>query len=89
MIDQLFDGQSYQVTVTFSLYLSNARNDILLLLSTLSEDYFEFKRSWQQQAGQSPAFSAPMDMYSNVQGGLGVFAGYSNTGVVLSIPLDE
>ncbi len=89
--DQFFDGQAYQVSVTFSLYLSSGgdRNEILLLLSTLSEDYFEVKRTLEEQAEQDAAFSAPLDVYSNVKGGLGVFAGYSNTGVILPIPLDE
>ncbi len=91
LTDQLFDGQSYQVSVTFSLDPSSGgtRNEVLLLLSTLSEDYFEVKRTLAEQAEQNAAFSAPLDIYSNVKGGLGVFAGYSNTGVFLPIPLDE
>ena len=92
LTDQLFDGQSYQVSVTFSLYPSsqgNARNEILLLVSTLSEDFFEIKRALEEHFNQNAAFSAPQDIYSNVNGGLGVFAGYSNTAVILPIPLDE
>ena len=88
LTDQLFDGQSYQISVTFELYQGpqgDARNEILLLLSTLSEDYFEHKRTLEEQVQQSAAFPSPLDIYSNVKGGLGVFAGYSNSGVVLPI----
>lgn len=89
--DRLFDGQIYQFTATIALWSApgDDNHEILLLLSTLSEDYFEYQRTVQTQTNWHPAFSIPQNIYSNVDGALGVFAGYSNTTRFLPIPFDE
>ncbi len=87
--DRLFDGQTYQFAATITLDQGRSRNEILLLLSTLSEDYFEYQRTLQTQTSWDPTFSIPQNIYSNVDGALGVFAGYSNTTRFLPIPFDE
>ncbi len=91
--DRLFDGQTYQfsATVTFAVHSigSARRNELLLLLSTLSEDYFEYQRTLQTQTSWNGTVSIPLNVYSNVDGGQGVFAGYSNTTRILPIPSDQ
>jgi hypothetical protein len=50
---------------------------------TLSKDFFEFVTSYQKQKNNSNnAFAEPTQVYSNVENGLGIFAGYAITEVV-------
>ena len=59
--------------------------DLLLLLSSLSEDYFEYQRTLSEQVLSGP-FVEPQGVYSNIEGGLGIFAGYTNTSLLLPLP---
>lgn len=94
LTDRLFDGQLYTLKATMRLTRSSdglggsgqhGRNEVLVLLSTLSEDYFEYQRTVEDQTYGDP-FAEPVHIYSNVKGGLGVFAGYSTTAVRVPIP---
>jgi hypothetical protein len=51
-----------------------------LRVLTLSSDYFEFATSYQRQKlNANNPFAEPTQVYSNIDGGLGIFAGYSVT----------
>ncbi len=87
--DRLFDGKEFSWTGTVRVSLSDAagRDELLLLLSSLSENYVEYQRTLVQQRFASGPFVEPTRVYSNVEGGLGIFAGYTNTMVIF--PLSE
>lgn len=51
---------------------------INLLLNTTDKAYYEFHRSLRQARNDNP-FTEPSLVYTNVQGGLGVFAGYNQS----------
>ena len=86
--DRLFDGREKSWTATLNLASGDAgggRDEVLLLLSSLSEDYFEYQRTLKEQFLSGP-FLEPQRVYSNVEGGLGIFAGYTNTRLLLPLP---
>lgn len=63
------------------LYTSNIY-DLKVRFLTLSKDFFEFATSYQKQKNNSNnPFAEPTQVYSNVENGLGVFAGFSVTEV--------
>ena len=81
VMDEYFDGREYvwSGVVSESIYLDDPiRSEVLVVLSILSEEYFEYHRTLDLQ-GFDDLFSEPLSVFSNIQGGLGIFAGYANT----------
>ena len=54
----------------------------MLVVSGLSEEQVRYNRTLLLQDGYlfvaDPIFTKPIDVYSNVEGGLGIFAGFTN-----------
>lgn len=76
--DAAFDGQSY--TIKFSieeLYIDpQFENKYTLSLVASSEAFFNYRRSYQAFINtQGNPFAQPVQVYSNVEGGHGIFAG--------------
>ncbi len=88
--DRYFDGQKHAWSATLELYTpadeSYGKNELLLVLTSYSNDYVEYTRTLLENQEAGP-FLEPFSVYSNVDGGLGIFAGYTNTTVIL--PLTE
>lgn len=57
-------------------------NQISILLMTTDEPYFNYHRALQNYI-EDDFFSEPVHMYSNIDGGLGVFAGYNRSVLVV------
>lgn len=78
--DNTFAGQTYTAHFTqqFLITEGETRLEIRVLLFSLSEDYFKYMqtRSLQLDSGTDP-FSQPVQVYSNVSSGFGIFAGGS------------
>ncbi len=86
--DRRFDGEDYSWSGTTYGNVSNrfGRKELRLVLSSLSEDYYRYIQSLQRNLSFDPLIEEPFPVYSNVSGGLGVFAGYTNTTLVLPLP---
>jgi hypothetical protein len=74
------DGQTFAAEGIVEIYRDSWRNEQLIglkcyLLST-DEHYYHFHRSLQNYEPDNP-FSEPTIVYSNFNGGLGVFAGFN------------
>ncbi|MXZ16659.1 MAG: DUF4249 family protein [Rhodothermaceae bacterium] len=86
--DRTFSGQKYEWSGTLQLSFSaderQADNEALLLLTSYSNDYVEYARTLTENQN-SGSFFEPISVYSNVDGGLGIFAGYTNTSLILSL----
>ncbi len=88
--DRLFDGKNYSWTATtLDLSRGSGRNELLVIISSLSEDYYEYLLSLERNEFYDPLTQEPIPVYSNVTGGLGVFAGYTNTTLVFPIFQDN
>ena len=66
--------------------IDSGERNCVLVLSSLSEDYYRYIQSLQRNLSFDPLIEEPFPVYSNVSGGLGVFAGYTNTTLVLPLP---
>jgi hypothetical protein len=72
---------------TFDFYVEeqyvSPQFDLKVRFLTLSRDFFEFATSYQKQKNNSNnPFAEPTQVYSNIESGLGIFAGFSVTEVV-------
>ena len=87
MTDRLFDGGNYSWSgTTFGLTDEVGRKELRLIISSLSEDYYKYLHSLERNVFYDPLTEEPFPVYSNVSGGLGVFAGYTNTYLDLPFP---
>jgi hypothetical protein len=71
---------------TFEVYVDpeylGTQYQLSVRVLTLSREFFEFATSYQKQkSNANNPFAEPTQVYSNIQGGLGIFAGYSVTEV--------
>ena len=91
--DRLFDGRDYSWNGTTSnSFLDEdeiGRKEFRLVISSLSEDYYRYLQSLERDFFYDPLTQEPFPMYSNVNGGLGVFAGYTNTNLILPMPSEN
>ncbi len=87
--DRLFDGKDYSWSGTTYELNESGRNELRLIISSLSEDYYKYLQSLERNVFHDPLLEQPSPVYSNVNGGLGVFAGYTNTTLVLPFPKEN
>ena len=78
--DNLFDGKEYCLNVKFIIPSSNEYN-IIIYLSSLSENYYHYQKKLIRHIyNQTPDIwdgsGEPVNMYTNVDNGYGIFAGY-------------
>lgn len=79
--DAFFDGTSHDVEITFEPYFSeNFESRFLVILSTLSYDFFMYQHTLDRHQNDldasSPFETFPVPIYSNIKNGYGVFGGY-------------
>ncbi len=87
--DESFDGQEYQVTLRYSLFLNGWGQDdeekvrklLNLQFVDHSEDSFNYITSLDryQNSQDFGLFSEPVSVYTNIDNGLGIFAGSNKT----------
>lgn len=82
--DRLFENAARDFEIVFEREGFQAATDSLFMLvvSALSEDQIRHDRTLLLQDdylfAADPVFTKPIDVYSNVEGGLGIFAGYTS-----------
>ena len=76
--DENFDGQNYSLTFSVINYAELKDLDLFgeIRLVNTSEAYFNYLKSFNiyQRAINNP-FATPVQVYSNVNDGMGIFAG--------------
>lgn len=88
--DDYFSNNSYNLDVIYSYspYAPMAKYDLEITVKSISQSYYEYRRSRMMQAyheeglfewlADRESLSAiPVDIYSNIENGYGVFASYS------------
>ena len=76
--DALFDGQTHEIELSSNY---NVTEDTRLFLQVLdiSETYYEYVKSAKlHEFTQDNPFAEPVSVYSNVEDGYGIFAGYNS-----------
>ena len=85
--DRLFDGRRTAFEITYDAFFSNpdAEETLSVLMIRVSPEYadHEIRRAQQRENVDNP-FAEPSPLYSNVQGGHGVVAGF--TPLRLAVP---
>ena len=81
--DELFEATTREFTITFTPTVTEPDNQLfMLVLTALSDDLFAYERSLELHDyylfGPSLTTTRPVTVYTNVAGGLGIFAGYTS-----------
>jgi hypothetical protein len=72
--DDLFDGETYKIR--YSVF-SDLSPFVTLHIFSVSEDYYKYHISLiKYKKAEEDRFSKPVQVYSNVSNGLGIFGGY-------------
>ncbi len=76
--DELFDNSTYDLALYIERYnLSMGHNTVIFSLSNISEEMFYYTVSYFMENNSDGPFSEPVIVYNNINGGFGIFAGYS------------
>ena len=76
--DALFDGQTHEIELS-SNYNVTEHTRLFLQVLDISETYYEYLKSAKlHEFTQDNPFAEPVSVYSNVEGGYGIFVGYSS-----------
>ncbi|NNF02092.1 MAG: DUF4249 family protein [Bacteroidia bacterium] len=79
-------GQSSADEIDFDTYGYFWRGDtVTLRWMNIDKAHYDFWNTLENDAGDNP-FSSPVQIKSNIQGGLGVWGGYNNTFGTIIIP---
>lgn len=82
--DRLFENAEREIEITFTSTPDSVFTEphFMLVVSGMSEEWIQFDRTVLIQDlylfAPDPIFSNPVEIFSNVEGGLGIFAGYTN-----------
>jgi len=88
----LFDGEEKTISIDFyNWYYSDDEmyNSFYLELSSISKDYFDYLHSYQRQSnyfGGELFAGEPVQVFTNVQNGLGILGASNKTSVKLILP---
>ena len=79
--DELINGSKYRLKLKSSTVLSENKKELHLL--SIRETLYKYRKSWiRHSSAQYPDITNPIEpvtLFSNVKGGYGIFAGYSDT----------
>ena len=79
--DELINGSKYRLKLKTSIELSENKKELHLL--SISETLYKYRKSWIRHSfAQYPNITNPIEpvtLFSNIKGGYGIFAGYSDT----------
>ncbi|MEP0548141.1 MAG: DUF4249 domain-containing protein [Rhodothermales bacterium] len=86
--DATFAGTTRQIPLDLVIFDTGSaeRDPVVVTLAVLDDDYVRYQQTLALQDinGDNP-FAEPVRIHSNVEGGLGVFAGYAGSSVVVDI----
>jgi len=88
--DDLFNGQTKVSVLEIATLVSDTASrlkDLVVELRHLSPDYYRYHRSYMDQyLTVSQPFAEPLQVYSNVSGGYGIFAAYAASRKRIAFP---
>lgn len=76
--DQFFNGKRRTVNLNMSPEYLREGENVWCFVGTISRDFYWYRRTMDEQENNwIDPFLQPVELHSNVTGGLGIFAGYS------------
>ena len=77
--DEQFEGDRRTIELDIRFF-HDVPDSAVLVLSSMSEDYFEYHRTLEQQSiSFNDVLAAPTEVFSNVENGVGIVGGYANS----------
>ena len=74
--DESFNGNNY--TFDAEKYISNDTDTLIVVIKSMSEELFKYKVSLNKyKENNNGPFSEPVQVFSNIENGFGIFGGYS------------
>ncbi len=86
--DRIVDEPTLDFEIRFGLYeelTGSLQEGLLLVFLALSPEFVEYQASIEEQE-DFDGFGQPANLYTNIEGGRGIFAGYSGAYRILDIP---
>ena len=78
--NQKFLGKTRKFSIYADAKMLAQSEEVQLRILSLSNQFYQFATTWQKQRyNVGDPFAQPVTVYSNIQNGLGVFAGYTVT----------
>ena len=82
--DAIFNGSLFTFDILIDdFYFSGEKmkiQSIYISMSKISQEYYWYETSYQAYlSAQNNMFAQPVQVYTNIENGLGIFAGYSTT----------
>ncbi|MGB8490487.1 MAG: DUF4249 domain-containing protein [Bacteroidales bacterium] len=88
--DKMFDGKSCSVKVYYAITSGEGDYKLKITFRSISESYFRYKEKqfaylFSLENDIFSGMSEPIQLYSNIKGGYGIFAGYSSDEKVIIV----
>ena len=92
--DDNFNGTTYQTRFAIRdedvLFSGFEEFKAHLFIKSVSKEMYEYHQSLERyRLGQHNLFAEPEKIYSNIEGGLGIFAGYTQQTFTIDLPVSE
>jgi hypothetical protein len=85
--DLTFNGLNHKMQIRVLDVEKLVVPKLIMSISSISQDYYDYKQTERLQAKTiGNPFAQPTNVYNNVEGGFGIFAGYSTAFVVKENP---
>lgn len=89
--DTYFDGRTYTVNFTYYFWDIEALEPFVIEMSRVDEHLYKYKKTYEKYQGSDPngvlgMFTEPVQVYSNVQNGVGIVSGQSKP-VVMTVDI--
>nr|MDA3823724.1 DUF4249 family protein [Bacteroidales bacterium] len=76
--DEIIDGQKYQLKLEFEDWNASYEREYFVELISMNKAGYLYRKSVREFINSSgDPFSEPVLIYSNIENGFGIFAGYS------------
>jgi len=63
-----------------------SRQELIVVLQSISESYYQYLKTIAANQSGEDFFSEPVQIYTNIQNGLGIFGSYTNSSKVFELP---
>jgi hypothetical protein len=80
--DEMINGQTYSLSVLLNKYDFTGNDTIMVYfnLNSITYDFYLYAKSYANHvSAQGDPFAEPVQVYNNITGGYGVFAGFSSS----------
>ncbi|HZX74753.1 MAG TPA: DUF4249 domain-containing protein, partial [Cyclobacteriaceae bacterium] len=83
--DDLFNGKTYELRLKVKSTFNRPQQKLHIILLSLNKEYYDYWSSLKlaKEADDNPYLAQPVQIYSNIENGLGIFAGYSASEILL------